>query len=155
MNENIRKEYQIYLKKARTIIESDQDNHPTALIFLLIYYAGMVKYLARNRKLGKLLIKLDKIYFYGWLFSFDLNLHNKFLYFILEKFYNSIMVYRPLLLKRIQHQEIEQQIFMLDLLFDPEEIVFGLDIFRYITIHAGYLVDLSIYYQDFKLSILN
>lgn len=149
------KEYKAYLKRAKFLIQSDSENHPIALLCLLIYYAGLIKYLSINQQTGKLRLKLNKRCLTNWLFSFDLEMYDKFLHFVIEKFYNNVSQYHPLLLKNLDDEEIEQHIVMLDLLFDPEELVLSLDVFKYITVDIKYLVDLSTFKDVFDIPTIN
>lgn len=149
------KEYKVYLKRAKFLIQSDSENHPIALLCLLIYYAGLIKYLSINQQHGKLRLKLNKRYLTNWLFSFELEMYDKFLYFVIDKFYKNVIAYHPLLLKSIDNQEIDQHILLLDLLFDPEELVLSLDVFKYITVDIKYLVEFSIINDVFELPTVN
>lgn len=149
------KEYKIYLKRAKFLIESDSANHPTALLCLLIYYGGYLKYLSSVRKWGKLSLKLNKRYLTNWLFSFKLDLYDKFMHFVIDKFYKNIKAYRGLLLKNVDEADIHHHLIMLDLLFDPEELVLSLDVFKYLTLDVKFLVDLSINHDSFILPVSN
>lgn len=138
------KEYKVYLSRAKFLIQSDSDNHPIALLFLLVYYAGLIKHLSMNQLYRKLELKLNKRYLTDWLFRFELDICDKFLYLVIDEFYDNIISYRPLLLKNVCDRETEQHIVMLELLFDPEELVLGLDILKYITVDFKYLANWSI-----------
>jgi len=150
------KEYKVYLKRAKFLIQSETDNHPIALSCLLIYYAGLIKYLSINQQTGQLRLKLNKRCLTNWLFSFNLEMYDKFLYFVIEKFYANVNQYHSLLLKNVDDGEIEQHIVMLDLLFDSEELVLSRDVLTIsnakIYLHSAWYIFLIV---NSKLTINN
>ena len=149
------KEYKVYLKRAKFLIQSDTENHPIALLCLLIYNTGLIKFHSINRHSGKLRLKLNKRYLANWLFNFDLEMYDKFLFLVIEKFYDNIIQYQPILINNIRNWETEQHIIILDLLIDPEELVLSLDVFKYLTVDIKYLVDLSDINDAFDLPAVN
>ncbi len=130
------KHYRKLLKRSKELINLGSEFHFVALLYLLIYYAGLIKHLSIKRQHREIDLKLDARQLSNWLSSFDLKLSRPFLNLLTTRYLTNIERYRNLLKKNVANHE-----FTLNLLFTPEEIVLDISIFRNIGIDDESLID--------------
>lgn len=135
------KHYRKLLKRSKELINLSSEFHFVALLYLLIYHAGLIKHLSIKRQHREIDLKLDARQLSNWLSSFDLKLSRPFLNLLTTRYLTNIKRYRNLLKKNVANHELSHHKFTLNLLFTPEEIVLDISIFRNIGIDDESLID--------------
>ncbi|MFZ5518450.1 MAG: hypothetical protein ACOY90_17600 [Candidatus Zhuqueibacterota bacterium] len=135
------KYYRKYLKRSRELLQLEPEFHFIAVLYLFIYYTGMIKYLAARQRVNDIEIKLSVSSLSDWLNSFDLKLSSKLINLLVYQFVSSLKIYSHFLKKKVPQGKMKHHKEMLDLLFDPEEIVLNLSIFGNIAVDYNDLID--------------
>jgi len=135
------KYYRKYLKRSRELIQLEPEFHFTAVLYLFIYYTGMIKYFSSRQRVNDIDAKLSASSISNWLNSFDLKLSSKLVKLLTSQFISTLKMYEHFLKKRTKREKMKHHKEMLDLLFDPEEIVLSLSIFGNLAVDFNNLIE--------------